>query len=227
MISRANRSTRRKPAPVPLHPPQTPHAARTLTRVAAVGSQRLTAWATARLQSQSYCRFPPISSSWLRAPWESRPVILFSNWTLGGSYVTSSLTRGRVCRLQLLLVLASAVILRPESRGTHNHILLSQIRDAPNLEGHVPLFTSPQEQGGSGTGFRFRRLLWESNYWLRHKITLKCSHSYTIVNRNPFNLRSGRDETVYSLLEENSFLRFEVLIEVTMKIIGMWHHVVW
>jgi hypothetical protein len=36
MIGRGNRSTRRKPAPVPLCPPQTPHAA-------AVGSQRLTA----------------------------------------------------------------------------------------------------------------------------------------------------------------------------------------
>jgi hypothetical protein len=43
MISRRNRSTRRKPAPVPLCPPQTPHAARTPTRAAAVGSQRLTA----------------------------------------------------------------------------------------------------------------------------------------------------------------------------------------
>jgi hypothetical protein len=41
-------------------------------------------------------------------------------------YVTSSLTRGWVCRLQLLLALASAVILRSESRGTHDHILLSR-----------------------------------------------------------------------------------------------------
>jgi hypothetical protein len=43
MIGSGNRSTRRKPAPVPLCPPQTPHAARTLTRAAVVGSQRLTA----------------------------------------------------------------------------------------------------------------------------------------------------------------------------------------
>jgi hypothetical protein len=47
MIGRGNRSTRRKPAPVPLCPPQTPHASQTRTRAAAVGSQRLTAWATA------------------------------------------------------------------------------------------------------------------------------------------------------------------------------------
>jgi hypothetical protein len=48
MIGRGNRSTRRKPAPVPLCQPHTPHAARTRSRAAAVGSQRLTAWATAR-----------------------------------------------------------------------------------------------------------------------------------------------------------------------------------
>jgi hypothetical protein len=43
MIGRGNRRTRRTPAPVPLCPPQTPHAAWTRTRAAAVGSQRLTA----------------------------------------------------------------------------------------------------------------------------------------------------------------------------------------
>jgi hypothetical protein len=47
MTGRGNRSTRRKPAPASLSPPQTPHAARTRTRAAAVGSQRLAAWATA------------------------------------------------------------------------------------------------------------------------------------------------------------------------------------
>jgi hypothetical protein len=42
MIGKGNRSTRRKPAPVPLCAPQTLHTARTRTRAAAVGSQRLT-----------------------------------------------------------------------------------------------------------------------------------------------------------------------------------------
>jgi hypothetical protein len=42
IIGRGNRSTQRKPAPVPFCP-QTPHAARTRTRASAVGSQRLTA----------------------------------------------------------------------------------------------------------------------------------------------------------------------------------------
>jgi hypothetical protein len=58
-------------------------------------------------------------------------------------YVTSSLSRGCVCRLQLLLTLASAVNLRSIFRGTHDHVLLTQIRDSPNLEGQVPVFISP------------------------------------------------------------------------------------
>jgi hypothetical protein len=40
-----------------------------------------------------------------------------------------SLTKGRICRLQFLLALVSAVILGFESPGIHGHILLSQIRD--------------------------------------------------------------------------------------------------
>jgi hypothetical protein len=47
MIGRGNRSTWKKPAPVPLCPLQTPHAAQTQTRAAAVGSQHLTVWAMA------------------------------------------------------------------------------------------------------------------------------------------------------------------------------------
>jgi hypothetical protein len=46
----------------------------------------------------------------------------------------------------LLLVLASAVILGFESRETHDNILLSQIRDSPNLEGQVPVFISPRSR---------------------------------------------------------------------------------
>jgi hypothetical protein len=42
MISRGNRSTRRKPASVPFCSPQIAHAVRTRTRATAVGSQRLT-----------------------------------------------------------------------------------------------------------------------------------------------------------------------------------------
>jgi hypothetical protein len=44
-IGKGHRSTRRKPAPAPLCPPQIPLDK---TRAAAVGSQRITAWAMAR-----------------------------------------------------------------------------------------------------------------------------------------------------------------------------------
>jgi hypothetical protein len=43
MIGRGNRSTRSKPVPVLVCPTQIPHAARTGTRAAAVGSEQLTA----------------------------------------------------------------------------------------------------------------------------------------------------------------------------------------
>jgi hypothetical protein len=59
---------------------------------------------------------------------------------------TLSLTRERVCRLQSLLVLASAVILGSDSYWTCDHILLSQIRDSPNLEGQVPVYISSRNR---------------------------------------------------------------------------------
>jgi hypothetical protein len=37
-------------------------------------------------------------------------------------------------------------ILRSESRGINGHILLSQIRDFPNLEGQVPILISPRNR---------------------------------------------------------------------------------
>jgi hypothetical protein len=63
------------------------------------------------------------------------------------AYVTSSLTRRWFCCLQLLLVLASAVILGSESRGTHDHILRSQIRDSPTWRARSPYLYPP------GTGW--------------------------------------------------------------------------
>jgi hypothetical protein len=62
-------------------------------------------------------------------------ILIFQLNTSGYSpYVTSCLTRGWVCSLQLLLILAYAIIFRSESRGTRDHILLSQIRDSLKLE---------------------------------------------------------------------------------------------
>jgi hypothetical protein len=80
-------------------------------------------------------------------PLETHDQYFFQLNTCGYSpYVTSSMTRGWVYRLQLLLVLASAVILRSESHGTHDHILLSQLRDSPKLEGKAAVFISPKNR---------------------------------------------------------------------------------
>jgi hypothetical protein len=46
-------------------------------------------------------------------------------------------------RLQLLLALATVVILGSEPHKTHDHILLSPIRDSLSLEDQVPVFISP------------------------------------------------------------------------------------
>jgi hypothetical protein len=80
-------------------------------------------------------------------PLETRPIFFFQLNTCGHSpYVTSSLMRQWVYCLQLLLVLASTVILRSEFCRTHEHILLSQIRESPNLEGQVPVFMCPRNR---------------------------------------------------------------------------------
>jgi hypothetical protein len=74
--------------------------------------------------------------------------LIFQTNTCGHSpYVTSSLMRGWVCRLKLVLALASAVILRSESHGTRPHFTVSDSR-LLQPEGYT-----------LGTGFPFRRLL--------------------------------------------------------------------
>jgi hypothetical protein len=112
----------------------------------------------------SECRtgYYSLELSLILQPMVSRPVclgikhpsgaydqILFSLWQLRVCWCWAlSLTRGRVCRLQLLLGLASAVSLWSESRGTRDHILLSQIRD-------FNFFASYDSQG-YGIGIRPR-----------------------------------------------------------------------
>jgi hypothetical protein len=101
-------------------------------------------------QSQSYDTTDSQSSaslSWCKVPSGVQDQIFVTGRQLRVySCGAPSLTRGRFCRLQLLLVLASTVVLGSESRGTHDHILLSQIRDSRNLEGQVPVFIYPRNR---------------------------------------------------------------------------------
>jgi hypothetical protein len=108
-----------------------------------------------------------------------------------------SLTRGRVCRL----VLASAVILESESRGTRDHILLSQIRDSPKLEGQVPgfislmnrvaqlypqaldsLFFAAYDSQGYGGGIRTHL---HAGIWLNIKVKITCMLRPTVESASP------------------------------------------
>jgi hypothetical protein len=86
-------------------------------------------------ENQSYITIDGQSASLSlnKAPtWDLRPDLYY--WqTVAGFFVWDalSLTRGLICRLLLLLVLASAVIFGSEFRGTRDHTLLSQIRNFP------------------------------------------------------------------------------------------------
>jgi hypothetical protein len=73
-----------------------------------------------------------VSQSWCQAPSGAHDQIFITVWHLRYCFCgASSLRRGRVCHLYMLLALASAVFLGSESLWTHDHILLSQIWDFP------------------------------------------------------------------------------------------------
>jgi hypothetical protein len=63
-------------------------------------------------------------------------------------FMASSLTRGRVCNLLLLLGLANTVPLGSESLGTQDHISLSQFLRLPKPGGPSPQTYIPAEEGG-------------------------------------------------------------------------------
>jgi hypothetical protein len=96
--------------------------------------------------------------------------------------MASSLKRGRVCNLLLLLGFASAVSLRCESHGTRDHNLLSQFFRLPQPgESGLPYLYPPGTVGPvipPGTGFPFRRLLWLAG--LRRKYSYSPPHGQNV-----------------------------------------------
>jgi hypothetical protein len=127
-------------------------------------------------------------------------------------FVAPSMTRGRVCNLLLLLVLASAVPLESESRGTQDHILLSQFLRLPEpvrvrvtlqltvsqsvclgVEPNLgsPYLYPPGTSGldiPPGTGFPSRRLIllarlrWRQSIPPPHGISISCSSLALYIN---------------------------------------------
>jgi hypothetical protein len=138
---------------------------------------------------------PPVSSSWRQAPWDS----WHSNFTFQlntgcySPYVTFSLTRGWVCSVQLLLVLASPDIIRPESRETW-HFTAADFEIPPTWRVRFP-YLYPLGTGWPGytpgTLFLFRRLRFSGLRWKysvgsdRQKTEDVClSHREGLVSKN-------------------------------------------
>jgi hypothetical protein len=106
-------------------------------------------------QSQSYITTDSQSASlsWSQAPiWDTRPIFLLLSLIIFRQLQicwcgAPSLTRSRVCSFQFLLVIASTALLRSESHGTHEHILLSLFLRLPHPGGPGSCIYFPQEQG--------------------------------------------------------------------------------
>jgi hypothetical protein len=160
------------------------------------------------IQSQSYFTtggLPPISSSWRQAPWDSRHsnfIFQLNTWAYS-PYVTFSLTRGWVCRLQLLLVLASAVILRSESRPCFT---VSDLR-LPQPGGQVSVFISPRKS--------VARLYLQT----LGSISVASNDSQAMVEVKRFKMRASPFKS--SSLQE-SLLRLRILSCTSFNMHGWW-----
>jgi hypothetical protein len=127
------------------------------------------------------------SQSWCQTSiWDPRPIFLSPwnfLWTLAGLLFCSA--RGRACNLLSLLVLPSAVPLWSESRGTQEHILLSQFLRLPQPEGPSPRIYIPQGQGcpdiPPGTGFPFHWLLRLAGLRWRYSIPPPHGIAYVFI----------------------------------------------
>jgi hypothetical protein len=131
--------------------------------------------ATVKSQSQGQSYFMTggllsISSSWQRVPQDSRPVILFSNWTLAVMALINILSDER---MGLSFTIPAGPCQRSHSqvripRDLWPHFTVSDSRlPQPGRPG--PHIYIPQELGGPvitpGNGFAFHCLLWLAGLW--------------------------------------------------------------
>jgi hypothetical protein len=105
------------------------------------------------------------SPSWYQAPiWGLRPDFYFCQ-TVAGLLMWGALSDERTC-LQFTIAAGPRQCSHSWVRVPRDSWPYFTVSDSrpPNLEGQVPVFISPQEQGGPvippGTGFHFCRHLW-------------------------------------------------------------------
>jgi hypothetical protein len=123
-------------------------------------------------------------------PFRAYDQILIIVWHLRVSWFGApSLTRGRVCSLQLLLAFAGAVIFGSKSRRTRGHILLIQIRDFPfrrllRLPGSRWRYSTPPPHG-------FTTQLRNSVHLYRRGTNTVLQKTYHMIAIQPGHWRSG------------------------------------
>jgi hypothetical protein len=137
-----------------------------------------------------HCDWRSVSKSWCRVPSRDHDHIFTTVWQLRSCFWrASSLTRGRVCLLYMLLALASAVFLGSESLGTRNHTLLSQIWD-----------------------FHFRRLLRLAGS--RWRYSTPPPHGFELVNLIVFLSTCVQDNSLARTTSKTPFLYCCVRVRV-------------
>jgi hypothetical protein len=112
---------------------------------------------------------------------------------------------------------------------------LSQIRDSPNLESHVSVFISPQEQGGPvilpGTGFPFRRLLRLARLRWRYSTLPPHGKATTVLLNTSYNHFARAPRETPSSVVQNArlpvrYLSMDDLLMLSVCVAGMCYQAV-
>jgi hypothetical protein len=132
----------------------------------------------------------------------TRSLLLFDSCGFVCLFGAPSLTRGRVCRLQLLLVLASSAIFGSESRRTRGRILLSHIRDFPfrrllRLAGSRWRYSTPPPHGYNNNNSCQIHYSYLITRLIRREITRKYAIKI-VINTHIRGTRTEREVEIYA-----------------------------